>query len=189
MRFGAREIVFVALLVAIPVAAWWFAFRPNSRRNAEMLGQINARQGKLRQLNQATATMGDLQVEIDSLQEAMKFFRSKLPNEKEIDKVLHEMWDLAERNRLTTKSIRTLKTSGGSTIADPAGPYAEQPMSIEMEGPFPGFYGFLLALERQPRIMRIREMKMEKLARAEDGLIRATCQVSVFFERAGKERL
>ncbi|KPK83610.1 MAG: hypothetical protein AMJ81_07775 [Phycisphaerae bacterium SM23_33] len=187
MKFGTREIIFAALLATIPVAAWWFAFRPNNARNRELIKQIEARQGKLRELNKATATIGDLKTEIASLEEAIRFFRSKLPSEKEIDKVLQEVWRLAEANRLTTKSIRTLRPESEATLANPEGPYAEQPFSMQLEGPFTGFYGFLLALERQPRIMRIQEMNVEKPARAEEGCIRTNCKVSVFFERSGKE--
>ena len=167
MKFAIREIVFVVLLVTVPVAAWWFAFRPNNARNSEMMKQIEARQAKLRELNKATGTIGDLKTEIASLDKAITFFRSKLPSEKEIDKVLQEVWRLAKANRLSTKSIRTLKAEGRSVVADPNGPYAEQAISMLLEGPFPGFYGFLLALEKQPRIMRVREMKIEKLSGAE----------------------
>ena len=103
-----------------------------------------------------------------------------------MDKVLREVWRLAEANHLTTKSIRTLKSGGKAMLADPNGPYAEQPISMKLEGPFKGFYGFLLALEVQPRIMRVREMKVEKLPRSVEGMVRAECEVSVFFERAGK---
>ena len=186
MKFGIREIVFIAMLMAVPAAAWWFGFRPNNARNREVLEEIESKQAKLRELNKARATLGDLKTEITSLAEAVKAFRDKLPSEKEMDKVLKDLWLLAESNRLSTKSIRTVKPGGRTLLVDPEGPYAEQPISMQLHGPFMGFYSFLLALENQARIIRIREMKVEKLPRAEEGHIRATCQVSVFFERLGE---
>ena len=203
MKFGIREIVFIIILTAIPVGAWWFVFRPADARDAEMMKQIETRQQKLHALNRATATIGNLKMEIASLEEAIKFFRSKLPSEKEIDKVLQEVWRLAEANQLTTKSIRTIKVqSAAVTLTDPNGPYAEQPILIKLEGPFTGFYGFLLALESQPRIMRIQQMSIVEISKgggcrgkkaSEDekakvgkGYIRVDCLVSVFFERSGK---
>ncbi len=187
MKFGTREIVFIIILMAIPVGAWWFVFRPANVRDDEMMRQIETRQQKLQALNRATATIGNLKVEIASLEDAIKFFRSKLPSEKEIDKILQEVWRLAEANKLTTKSIRTLKSASGSvTLTDPAGPYAEQPISIQLEGPFTGFYGFLLALESQPRIMRIQQMDIKKIDKHGEGYIRVDCTVSIFFERSGK---
>lgn len=187
MKFGTREVVFIVVLTAILVGAWWFVFRPADMRDDEMMKQIETRQQKLQSLNRATATIGDLKVEISSLKEAVKFFRSKLPSEKEIDKVLQEVWRLAEENKLTTKSIRTLKTTPSMVmLTDPSGPYAEQPISLQLEGPFTGFYGFLLALESQPRIMRIQQMDIKKVATKGEGYIRVDCTISVFFERSAE---
>ena len=187
MKLGIREIVFVVVLTAIPVGAWWFVFRPADTRDDEMIKQIETRQQKLQSLNRATATIGDLKVEVSSLKEAIKFFRSKLPGEKEIDKVLQEVWRLAEVNKMTTKSIRTLKsTSSVVTLTNPSGPYAEQPISLELEGTFTGFYGFLLALETQPRIMRIQQMNIKKIPAKGEGYIQVDCTISVFFERSTK---
>jgi len=185
VKIGIREIVFLVILAGTPVAAWWFVFRPNSAQNKIMMAEIETRQAKLQKLNVATATLGDVKTEIAALEDAIEFFRSKLPSEKEMDKVLREMWRLAEANQLTTKSIRTLKESGQGTLTDPSGPYAEQPISMKLEGPFTGFYGFLLAMESQPRIMRLREMKLKKIDKTE-GVVQAECEVLVFFERGGK---
>jgi len=187
MKLGTREIAFNLLLAAILVGAWWFVFRPNAARKAEMLAEIEAKQEKLRSLNQATATIGDLKQEIASLDKAIGFFRSKLPTEKEMDKVLREVWRLAEANHLTTKSIRQLNSKSEMILTEEAGPYAEQPISVKLEGHFAGFYGFLLALERQPRIMRIQEMEIAKHRKAPDGHIDAECKISVFFEPSDKE--
>ena len=187
MKLGLREAFWVVILVSIPVSAWWLVFRPHNVRNAEMRKEIGLKQEKLKVLNRAVGTIGNLRKEIAALQEAVAFFESKLPSEKEIDKVLQEVWRLAEANKLVTKSIRTLQPKTEIMLTDPAGPYAEQPISMQLEGPFEGFYGFLLALERQPRIMRIQQMELKKLAKAPEGHVRAECNVVVFFERSGKE--
>jgi len=186
VRFGIREIVFTVMLAAIPVAAWWFVLRPNSRHNAEMMRQIESRQVKLQQLNRATATLGDLKAEIESLEKAIAFFRSRLPSEKEMDKVLREVWRLAETNELTTKSIRTLRPTNEGLLTEPGGPYAEQPIRMKLEGPFEGFYAFLLALEAQPRIMRLQKMTIDKMCKAGPSHVSAECDVTIFFERSSE---
>jgi Tfp pilus assembly protein PilO len=189
MKVGLRELVFILLLMAIPVAAWWFVFRPQNLRNTETMKQIEAKQAKLRELNQATATIGNLKKEISDLENAIEFFRSKLPNEKEIDKVLQEVWRLAEMNQLTTKSIRTVDRPGAQgTFAAADGPHAEQPIAMKLEGDYMGFYSFLLALENQPRIMRIRKMTLKKMDKGPEGSMQAEFVMSVFFERGGKDR-
>ena len=186
MRFGVREIIFLVLLGAIPLSAWWFAFRPAMSRDAEMMAQIEAQQERLRELNRATATIGDMEQEIESLNEAIGYFRAKLPTEKEMDQVIRELWRLAEGNDLTTKSIRPIRGSGAARLTDPSGPYAEQPISMTLEGPFKGLYGFLIALERQPRIMRVLDVTIQKGQRCPEGVVRTKCLMSVFFERSSE---
>ena len=74
-------------------------------------------------------------------------------------------------------------------VVDPTGPYAEQPVVLELEGDFnTGLYSFLLDLEMRPRITRIHQMDIERLKNGSEGQIRVTMVMSVFFERnAGNE--
>jgi Tfp pilus assembly protein PilO len=187
MKLSLREAVLFVLLVSIPVGAWWFVFRPRNARNAEMLKQIETKQKRLRALNRVTGTIGNLQKEIAARKQAIDYFQAKLPNEKEIDKVLQEVWRLAEANSLMTKSIRTLSRSGSSGNRDAAGP-REQPVAVQLEGDFIGFYTFLQTLENQPRIMRIADMNITKLDKDGEGRIKASFEMTVFFEQEGRER-
>ena len=183
MKLGLREVIFIVLLMCIPVSAWALVFRPRNARNEEMLRQIELRQEKLQELNQATGTIGDLKSEIAALEEAIQFFRSKLPGEKEIDKVLQEVWRTAEQSRLVTKSIRTLDSERKSVFTAAGGP-REQPIAMQLDGDFMGFYSFLQALENQPRIMRISQMEIRKPQRAPDGHMQAKFEMSIFFEQS-----
>ena len=183
MKFGPRETIFVALLMLIPVGAWWFVFRPQNVHNAEMRRQIEARQAKLRELNKVMGTIGDLEKQIDSLQQAVDFFQSKLPDEKEIDKILKEIWRLAESNNLQAKSIRMLVWRESTSLLPEASSQAEQPIAIQLSGDFRGFYSFLLALESQPRIMRIRKMDLKLFDKDTPGAVSAEFEMSIFFER------
>jgi Tfp pilus assembly protein PilO len=182
MKPGPREIAFALLLMAIPLGAWHFLFRPQNVQDAELRRQIEAKQEKLRAVNRATAVIGDLQKEITSLSGAIEFFQSKLPSDKEIDQVLQELWKIAETNQLTTKSVRTLPRTSENLLTG-GNQHAEQPISMQLEGDFHGFYGFLQALENQPRIMRIRNLTLSKSARGE-GAVTANLVMSVFFEHS-----
>jgi len=185
MKFGLRETIFVALLMSLPVGAWWFIFRPQNIRNDEMIKQIEVKQEKLRAINQVTGTIGDLQKEILARKEAVKYFQKRLPNEKEMDKVLQEIWRLAEENQLTTKSIRPLTRSGKASLAAADGP-REQPIAVQLEGNFTGFYKFLQALENQPRIMRIHKLQLATNEKDNTGQVQASFEMYVFFEQEGK---
>jgi len=181
MKLGLREIVFIALLMCIPLGAWAFVFRPRNALNEELKRQIQHKQEKLKELNQATGTIGNLKAEIAALEEAIEFFQSKLPSEKEIDKVLEEVWQTAEENRLTTKSIRTLDSDQNSAFTSMGGP-REQPIAMQLDGDFMGFFAFLQALENQPRIMRISQMELQKPPRGPEGHMQAKFKMSIFFE-------
>ena len=185
MRFGLREKLFVLLLVGIPMATWWFVFRPSNALIADMTAQISVQRDKLQSAQRAVSTIGDLEKGIKSLAEAVEFFQSKLPTQKEIDEVLRGAWRLAESNDLVTKSIHTLDPNVYSGFTSPGSGYCEQPVAVELEGDFLGFYTFLLALENQPRIMRIREINLKKLPKGPEGHVQASFTMCVFFERGG----
>jgi Tfp pilus assembly protein PilO len=182
MKIGLREVVIAAMLLGVPVGAWYLVFRPANEHRGELRKQIEAKQQELQELKALTASVGNLKEEIASMEKTIALFRSKLPAAKEIDKVLQETSRLAEQNRLVTKSIRTgtVPQTGSSLYV--TGSHSIQPIIIQLEGKFDGFYRFLQDLERQPRIMRIGLMSLKKAKDADEGTIQASFQMSVFFE-------
>ena len=176
-----RQGVLVSLLLGMVVGAWYFVFRPRDREDQEMRLQIAAKQKQLQKLNRATATIGNLKDEIANLEKAIEFFRSKLPSEKEVDKVLEEVWRLAEANNLTTKGIYTARRTSASPFVPEGSSQNEQPITMGFEGEFLGFYTFLQALESQPRIMRVRSIGLECLD-GKPGRVKAELEMSIFFE-------
>jgi len=181
----ARQGAFILMLLGIVLGAWYFMFLPRDREDRQMRLAIAAKQRQLQKINRATATIGNLE-EISNLDKAIQFFQSKLPNEKEMDKVLEEVWRLAEANDMATKGIYATKSNGISPFVPAGATQVEQPIKMEFVGDFMGFYGFLLALEAQPRIMRVREIKLEPDASnnsdVKKGQIRASLMMSIFFE-------
>lgn len=183
MKLGIREGVFVLLLLAIPLMAWWIIFQPQNARDRAMLVQIETKRARVAELNKTTATIGDIETEIAGMEKGIALLESKLPSEKEIDKVLEEITRLAEGNRLVTKSVRVKERNDDLGFAPAGAPFAEQTILIKLEGNFRGFYAFLLALEAQNRIMRVRTMNVQNLVRGSDIGIAAELETSVFFER------
>ena len=187
MKIGLRGILFVALLLAIPVGSWWFVFRPANDQHTKLREEVEAKQEKLNKLNRLVGKVGSLQDEIAALEKAVAFFQSKLPKEKEIDKVLRGTWQLAERNRLVTKSIRTVNQTSEAARMFASGSQYEQPIHIELTGNFAGFYTFLQALEDQARIMRISRMELARPTGGKKGHIEASLDMYVFFDMSEGE--
>ena len=94
MRFGARELLFMLVLLGMPVAAWWFVFKPTNSQIELVRGEIREKSMKLRQLEEATAEIDDLGEEIDRLSKAIDLFEAKLPAQKEVEVILAEVWQL-----------------------------------------------------------------------------------------------
>lgn len=182
MRFGLREIVFILLLAAVPVGAYLFVFEPRQEQIDRVTAEIRKKRTKLAELESATRRMPDLGREIDRLKGAIEQIEVKLPDERKFDEVLKQVWELAARQRLTPKSIRTEKPV-------PAAQYSELPISMEIIGDFDSFYSFMLELEKLPRITRMRQLKLAKKVNKDDdpGQVQAKFVLSVFFESSDSE--
>jgi len=174
MRFGLREVIFVVVMLALLGSTYWFVFSKANQKKQSLLSDIRTKQAALSNFQQATAGIEDLNNKIDELQKAITFFESKLPQEKEIDKILKEVWTMAEANQLTTKTIKTMKAQRGPN-------YSEQPIQLSLSGDFNGFYAFLLQLEKLQRITRITDMNLQKIS-DRDGEMQAQMTLSIFFE-------
>lgn len=174
MQFGPREAVFILLLLAMPVAAYFFVFQPRSAQVAEARAEIVAKQSKLKELEAATKSIDDLGDEIDRLRQAIDLVEQKLPAQRDVEIVLRDVWRLAAENKLTPKSVRTDK------IVD-ASQYAELPIKMTIIGDFSGFYTFLQELEKLPRITRTPTMTLKKQDK-EEGTMQADMVLSIFFE-------
>jgi Tfp pilus assembly protein PilO len=148
---------------------------------------VQTKLAKLAEFEKATAAADDLSKQLEKLQEAIKFFESRLPLTSEIHKVLEQVTVIAQKQGLKPKTIRTLEkkdNSGrlpGATNGDGASPYIEQPLEMKLVGNFNSFYSFLLELEQLPRIMKIRKLELVK-EQKEEGQITADFIVSIFFQ-------
>jgi type IV pilus assembly protein PilO len=174
MKFGIRELVLVSAMIGLLVCSYFFVFAKSTAKRQELCNEIAMKRTALMNLKQATAGIDDLGRKIEELQQAIRFFESKLPQEKEVDKILKEVWQMAEANALQTKTVKTLKSERGPN-------YSEQPIQMHLSGDFNGFYEFLLQLEKLPRITRVSQMKLEKIDER-DGEMSGQLTLSIFFE-------
>ena len=174
MKFGIREIIFVLVMLALLGSTNYFVFSKSNKRKAERLAEIHARQTALGNLQQATAGIEDLNHKIEELKQAITFFESKLPQEKEVDSILKEVWQMAEANNLSTKTVKTLKSERNAN-------YSEQPIQMSLSGDFNGFYAYLLQLEKLQRLTRVSDMTLQKIS-DRNGEMQAQITLSIFFE-------
>ncbi len=178
MRLGAREILFLLLLLALPMAAYRFVFEPRNAQISEVRQQIIEKRGKLDQLRLATQRIDDLGREIGRLSEAVILFEQKLPAQRDVEVILKEVWELAMQHGLTPKSVRTDEPVMSEM-------YAELPLRMMIVGDFDGFYSFLLDLEKLQRITRLPQARLERIDGQTIGQIKADLVLSIFYEPPG----
>ena len=174
MTGGFRKAVFFVLLVGVSVAGYKYMIKPANRNLFEARERVQAKLDKLDEFEKATTAAEGLTKQLKQLQEAISFFESKLPPTSEIHKVLEQVTVIAQKQGLKPKTIRTLQKKDNSG-------YIEQPLKMGLVGNFNSFYSFLLELEKLPRIMKIRELKLDKEDEGE-GQIEAEFIVSIFFQ-------
>jgi Tfp pilus assembly protein PilO len=186
MTKSLGKIIFFVLLMVVAYAADRYLIRPADYQLAAQKARVQAKLSKLKEFEKAAVMFEGFTKQLDELQEAIDFFESKLPPKSEIDTVLKQVTLIAQKHGLRSKTFRTLEQRVGNVSARQTGgagqpQYIEQPLEMELVGNFNSFYAFLLELEKLPRIMKLRQLKLAKQGDSE-GDIAATFIVSVFFQ-------
>jgi len=174
VKSSTRILLTLFGIVVVTVAVVFVVVRPLGQRVAADQEAIRDRRDQLVKLQRVASRINDLEKEIGRLEDALAFFEDRLPQEREIEVILREVWVTAEARSLAARSIRTLK-------AETASRYNAQPISMTLEGPFAGFYEFLLCLEQLPRITKVREMQIQK-SPTERGAVLVDMVVDIYFE-------
>jgi len=178
MTSSFRQAIFFVLLLGVAAAGYQFMIKPANQHLAEARQRVDGKRAKLVDFEEATAQAEDLNKQLGQLQEAIRFFESKLPSTSEIHKVLEQVTVIDQKQGLQPKTIRTLARKDNSG-------YVEQPLAMKLVGNFNSFYSFLLEIEKLPRIMKLRELKLSKgssTGQNEEGEVGAEFIVSIFFQ-------
>ncbi|MEE9405041.1 MAG: type 4a pilus biogenesis protein PilO [Algisphaera sp.] len=175
MRFGLREVVFVLLLLAMPASAYLMVFQQRTDANVVAEAECEKIDKKIKLVSKATAAIPNVAAEIDKLKAAIEHFQSMLPTDREVETLLRQVWDIAGKHGLVTKSVRPDKVLSTAQ-------YAELPIKMEIVGDFFGFYEFIREIEALPRITRMPKLSIEREKKEDVGMIKAKLVLSIFFE-------
>jgi type IV pilus assembly protein PilO len=173
MKLGLRELILVGVLLAMLAGSYVFVFHKINLRRQMLQAETRQQEQTLINVRQATAGIDDLNRKIVEMQKAITFFQSRLPAEREVDKILKEVWQMAGANSLKTETVKTLPSERNAD-------YSEQPIQMSLSGNFDGFYSFLQQLEQLDRITRITQMKLQRIDSG-NGQMQAEMTLSVFF--------
>lgn len=169
------KILLAVLLLALPIAAFYFGFF--SSKQAE-LAKLKTEEDKLsEEVDKARKAAANLQHHKNELAEAQKKFDKisvVLPKEQEIPDLLRKISDLGKNVGLDFISFKP-----GTEV--PKDFYAEIPLNIEIRGPYHNMGSFLDRVSGLERIVTVDNIKMGK-PKEEDGeiLLESSCNLLTY---------
>jgi hypothetical protein len=95
MTSGLRQAIFFFLLVGVAAAGYQYMIKPANQHLAEAKRRVEGKRAKLADFEEATAQAEDFNKQVEQLQEAVRFFESKLPPTSEV-RVLDRSQSLPE---------------------------------------------------------------------------------------------
>ncbi|MDP6987662.1 MAG: type 4a pilus biogenesis protein PilO [Phycisphaerales bacterium] len=155
MNTTARKVGFIAVLLGIPLTAWYVIFRPQNADIAEAMQKITTQQHQLDRISRLAERIPDLEAALATGEKLVQQVEAQLPRRRDVEGVLENIWQIAERNGMQVRSVKTKPPV-------PSAVYMELPLEVSMDGPFEGFYRFLLELETMPRITRLSQMSIQE---------------------------
>ena len=155
MKVGPRETIVFALLLAFLAGAYLLGFRRLAQQRAFYVTDLDRKRTTLTALAQHSASIAQLETQLGELHGAIDLFERKLPRQREVDRILNDVWELGKHNDLRPRSVRPLKS-------EQAGTCTEQPIELTFDGEFPGFLAFLRDLEASDRIVRVTQIELAK---------------------------
>ncbi len=175
MNLSLRQLIFVVILLAVPLASFFLVFAPQNRDITKAKEEIELKKATLEKLREATSKTDDLLKANTDIRHSIESINARLPSDKDMDLVLRDVANIAAGAGLKIPTFRR---------ADkplPAGEAMEQPLDVTITGDFDGFYKFLQELEKLPRITRITDIKITRSDES-DGEMKAEFKLSVYYK-------
>ncbi len=180
-QYGTLSASVAAVVVGLPVAAYFLVFRPMNAEIKHLKDEVQHRESLLGTLKAETARNADLERANLEIAESIRLIEARLPTNQEIDNVVRQVSDLAVESGLQPPGIKTGK-------ALPAGLYMEQPLEMDTAGSFIGFRAFLARVEKLERVTRIHNMKITEINKDEQE-VKVSFTLSIYFQEDGKTTL
>ncbi len=174
MRFGIRELLYLLVLIGVMVGAYFIVLKPMDQEIDNYRTDTAQKKATLAELTVATSKYPDFDAEIQRLRSARDAFERKLPNAREVEVILREIWEIARSENLKPKSIVPDRSID-------AAEYNELPIKVEIVGDFDGYYSFIKRIEELPRITKMPKIKIIKVNNKGGGDVRTELRLSIFF--------
>ena len=107
MRFGIRELIMLALVLAAPAASYFFVFMPQTERIQRARVEIEHKMEMLDNLRAETARTQDLILANQRIGDSIETIEARLPSDKEVDMIVRQVTDLAVASGLSQPALKS----------------------------------------------------------------------------------
>lgn len=187
MKMNRREWIIVGLMLGLLLAAWLFVLHPRGKDIDLMQAQIREKNRVLEDMETfRPRAVGNLKKDIAELQRIVSDQQARLPRGEKIEKVFQDLSTLAKASDLRIHQIRTNQTTPSPSEEQQSSKTQQQGFVLELEGTFPGIQSFLEQLEKQPRILRVDELRILRVSKESDDAVHANLNLRVFYRKGAK---
>lgn len=187
MNIRRREFVFMGVTLGILCAAWFLVLEPRGQAKGRMESQTQEKQRILHEIETSQPqALRHLKEDVARLEAIVTDHKARLPKEEKVEIVFQELSDLAKAHDLRIHQIRTNDIKPGlSGMEHPN--INEQGFLLELEGKFQGVQAFLEQLEKQPRIIRIDELRLQRMPETSEArVVQASLRLRVFCQKGAE---
>src|SRR5260221_2352746 len=155
---GAKIGIMLVLAIAIAGGGCYTMVMPLAEKNKTDKETLDKKKAEIQLLAQYVTKLGDMDRQIASLKQQMELQKRIVPDEKEADKFIILLQDMASSSGI---ALRKLEAKPAATKEY----YTEVPYAIELDGPYYGVLTFFDKLATQTRIGNVESLGMKSLAK------------------------
>ena len=172
---GKKLMILLGVLLLLSYFYWFYFFQPAFERKTQLVGDLETIGRQIAMRQQVAGQIEQHKKEIAALEENLETILAKLPEQKEIP-------------RLLTSVSEAGRSAGLDFILfEPMAPvpkefYAEIPVRIAVTGRYNDIAVFFDSVAHLPRIATITDVEIKKRAEkdAGGGLLRADCSMKIY---------
>ncbi len=149
------DYISVAVIAVLVVISYFAFFHRGITRYFYYKNQEKVLQENLASNPQLDKTYAELQKRIESIQSILNDFNQRLPEGKNIDDILTQVYSAAAQAGISVDTIEPQAIVQGEM-------YNRFPIKLYLTGTFESCFAFFARLETLPRILRLENLTMEK---------------------------
>ena len=186
MKITLRELIFFVLLFCLPLATYTLVFKPRRAADIALNADITAKQNLRSDFDKyRVLAVGNIEEDLASMIAIKEKTVARLPQNEDISQVIDDLSKIAQTNKLLVNKMQRVALSDKEKLQISAANYGIQRLDVEMDGNYKGFYNFLTEMERQPRIIRVQSLDIQRVEDANrQGDIKVRMDLRVYYGKA-----